>query len=115
MAERFTTQDLEQFLATCEPYLRRTCRRLARNDALGDDLCHDVWIAVKKAAPQFRGDCAPVTFVYGEMSRSTATSRPVLWRRRQRRRSAGCGTTSGNSSSRTTKKWPWPWLGRAAA
>ncbi|TMQ04424.1 MAG: RNA polymerase sigma factor [Deltaproteobacteria bacterium] len=77
MAERFTTQDLEQFLATCEPYLRRTCRRLARNDALGDDLCHDVWIAVKKAAPQFRGDCAPVTFVY-----RIALNKIADWRKR---------------------------------
>jgi RNA polymerase sigma factor (sigma-70 family) len=55
--------DLERVLATHGPALRRLIAAYERDAATREDLLQEILLALWRALPRFRGDCAERTFV----------------------------------------------------
>jgi RNA polymerase sigma factor (sigma-70 family) len=55
--------DLERVLATHGPALRRLIAAYERDAAAREDLLQEILLALWRALPRFRGDCAERTFV----------------------------------------------------
>jgi RNA polymerase sigma factor (sigma-70 family) len=57
------TPDLERVLATHGPALRRLIAAFERDVATREDLLQEILLALWRALPRFRGECAERTFV----------------------------------------------------
>jgi len=62
--------------------LRRLAASYERDPARQEDLVQDIWFAVWRALPQFRGDCSERTFVF-RIAHNRGVSHIDHWQRRR--------------------------------
>lgn len=62
--------------------LRRLAASYERDPARQEDLIQDIWLAVWRALPQFRGECSERTFVF-RIAHNRAVSHVDHWQRRR--------------------------------
>jgi RNA polymerase sigma factor (sigma-70 family) len=79
-----TKTEFGELMAAYSGPIRRLCGAYAPNAADGEDLFQDVWVAVWRALPAFRGDSSARTWLY-RIAHNVALSWQVRDRRRQRR------------------------------
>jgi RNA polymerase sigma-70 factor (ECF subfamily) len=65
-----------------ETAIRRIAASYERDSARRQDLVQDIWVALWRALPSFRGDCHERTFVF-RIAHNRAVSHVQHWRRRQ--------------------------------
>ena len=66
------------------PAMRRLAAGYSRTPADADDLFQDVWLAIWRALPRFRGDCSDRTFVFRIAHNRGITHRTrTRWRREE--------------------------------
>jgi RNA polymerase sigma-70 factor (ECF subfamily) len=95
-ADQDQTGRFAQILAEFERPMRRLCSAYASRDMDRDDLFQEIFLAVWRALPAFRGDASVRTWLY-----RIAHNVALTWQARQRRRDAAESPWSEDAGAAT--------------